>query len=73
MLGLLSVLRRKNCWTIAEQAGDVTPDGMQHLLAAARWDAGGPAETQVASARHLGRVRPCPSCSGCMLVMPQGS
>ena len=33
-------LRRKNCWTIAEQAGDVTPDGMQHLLAAARWDAG---------------------------------
>jgi SRSO17 transposase len=32
-------LRRKNCWTIAEQAGDATPDGMQHLLAAARWDA----------------------------------
>jgi len=40
VLGLLSGLRRKNCWTIAEQAGDVTPDGMQHLLAAARWDAG---------------------------------
>jgi SRSO17 transposase len=40
VLGLLSDLRRKNCWTIAEQAGDVTPDGMQHLLAAARWDAG---------------------------------
>src|SRR5690348_8289798 len=39
MLGLLSGLRRKNCWTIAEQAGDATPDGMQHLLAAARWDA----------------------------------
>jgi SRSO17 transposase len=39
VLGLLSGLRRKNCWTIAEQAGDVTPDGMQHLLAAARWDA----------------------------------
>ncbi len=37
---LTSGLRRKNCWTIAEQAGDVTPDGMQHLLAAARWDAG---------------------------------
>jgi SRSO17 transposase len=32
-------LRRKNCWTIAEQAGDATPDGMQHFLAAARWDA----------------------------------
>jgi hypothetical protein len=39
VLGLLSGLRRKNCWTIAEQAGDDTPDGMQHLLAAARWDA----------------------------------
>jgi SRSO17 transposase len=39
VLGLLSGLRRKNCWTIAEQAGYATPDGMQHLLAAARWDA----------------------------------
>jgi SRSO17 transposase len=39
VLGLLSGLRRKNCWTIAEQAGDATPDGMQHLLATARWDA----------------------------------
>jgi SRSO17 transposase len=39
VLGLLAGLRRKNCWTIAEQAGDATPDGMQHLLAAARWDA----------------------------------
>ena len=40
VLGLLSGLRRKNCWTIAEQAGDATPDGMQHLLGGARWDAG---------------------------------
>jgi SRSO17 transposase len=40
VLGLLSGLRHKNCWTIAEQAGDATPDGMQHLLAAARWNAG---------------------------------
>ena len=39
VLGLLSGLRRKNCWTIAEQAGDATPDGMQHLLTSARWDA----------------------------------
>ena len=39
VLGLLSGLRRKNCWTIAELAGDATPDGMQHLLAGARWDA----------------------------------
>jgi SRSO17 transposase len=40
VLGLLSDLRRKNCWTLAELAGDATPDGMQHLLAGARWDAG---------------------------------
>jgi len=33
VLGLLSGLRRKNCWTIAEHAGDATPDGIQHLLA----------------------------------------
>jgi SRSO17 transposase len=39
VLGLLSDLPRKNCWTIAEQAGDATPDGMQHLLAGAQWDA----------------------------------
>ena len=39
VLGLLSDLPRKNCWTLAEHAGDVTPDGMQHLLARARWDA----------------------------------
>jgi SRSO17 transposase len=37
--GLLADLPRKNCWTIAEHAGDATPDGMQHLLARARWDA----------------------------------
>lgn len=34
VLGLLSDLPRKNCWTIAEWAGDRTPDGMQHLLGA---------------------------------------
>jgi hypothetical protein len=38
VLGLLSDLPRKNCWTIAEHAGDATPDGMQHLLARAVWD-----------------------------------
>jgi SRSO17 transposase len=36
--GLLSDLPRKNCWTIAEHAGDASPDGMQHLLARAVWD-----------------------------------
>jgi SRSO17 transposase len=36
--GLLADLPRKNCWTLAEHAGDATPDGMQHLLARAVWD-----------------------------------
>lgn len=39
VLGLLSGLPRKNCWTIAEWAGEATPDGMQHLLGRAKWDA----------------------------------
>lgn len=39
MLGLVSQLPRKNCWTIAEHVGDATPDGLQHLLARAVWDA----------------------------------
>jgi SRSO17 transposase len=41
VLGLLAELPRKNCWTIAEHAGDRTPDGMQYLLARARWDPDG--------------------------------
>ena len=36
--GLLAELPRKNCWTIAEHAGDPSPDGMQHLLGRAVWD-----------------------------------
>src|SRR6266511_2048425 len=36
--GLLADLPRKNCWTLAEHAGDPSPDGMQHLLARAVWD-----------------------------------
>jgi SRSO17 transposase len=39
MLGLLSGLDRKNCWTIAEHRGDLSPDGLQHLLSRAVWDA----------------------------------
>ncbi|MFF8532038.1 transposase [Streptomyces sp. NPDC015532] len=39
VLGLLSDLPRENCWTIAEWAGERTPDGMQHLLGRAKWDA----------------------------------
>jgi hypothetical protein len=32
LLGLLSHAERKNGWTLAELAGDITPDGMQRLL-----------------------------------------
>jgi SRSO17 transposase len=38
VLGLLSGLPGKNCWTISEYAGDDSPDGMQHLLRKAVWD-----------------------------------
>jgi SRSO17 transposase len=41
LLGLLADLPRKNCWTIAEHAGDRDPHGMQHLLNRARWDTDG--------------------------------
>jgi SRSO17 transposase len=39
--GLLAPLAGKNGWTLAEVAGDTTPDGMQRLLNAAQWDADG--------------------------------
>jgi SRSO17 transposase len=41
LLGLLAELPRKNCWTIAEHAGDTDPHGMQHLLNRAVWDTDG--------------------------------
>ncbi|WP_055586476.1 IS701 family transposase [Peterkaempfera griseoplana] len=37
--GLLGPVGRKNGWQLAEYAGHATPDGLQHLLAGARWDA----------------------------------
>jgi SRSO17 transposase len=39
VLGLLSPAERKNGWTLAEQAGDRSPDAMQRLLNHADWDA----------------------------------
>lgn len=39
ILGMVSGLDRKNCWTIAERRGATTPDGLQHLLARASWEA----------------------------------
>src|SRR5439155_27142330 len=36
--GLMSDLPRKNCWTLAEYAGDRTPDRMHRLLERASWN-----------------------------------
>ena len=41
LLGLLADLPRKNCWSIAEHAGDSDPHGMQNLLGRACWDTDG--------------------------------
>jgi hypothetical protein len=37
--GLLGDAERKNGWQMAEQLGEATPDGVQHLLARADWGA----------------------------------
>ena len=39
--GLVAGLERKNGWTLAERAGEVSPDGMQQLLRRADWDVDG--------------------------------
>jgi SRSO17 transposase len=41
MSGLVAGLERKNGWTLAERAGEVSPDGMQRLLRRADWDVDG--------------------------------
>src|SRR6059036_1865631 len=38
LLALLSRQGPRNCWTLAEAAGEARPWGMQHLLARAVWD-----------------------------------
>jgi SRSO17 transposase len=55
MLGLVSDLGRKNCWTLAERAGHPSPDRLQHLLARAAWDADGVvADLRGYVSEHLG-------------------
>jgi SRSO17 transposase len=39
--GLVAGLERKNGWTLAERAGEGSPDGMQRLLRRADWDVDG--------------------------------
>jgi SRSO17 transposase len=53
--GLLAPLADKNGWTLAEAAGDATPDGMQRLLNAAAWDVDGVRDDLRAyTVEHLG-------------------
>ena len=53
--GLLAPLAAKNGWTLAEAAGDATPDGMQRLLNRATWDDGGVRDdVRAYVVRHLG-------------------
>ncbi|MGH3844545.1 MAG: hypothetical protein ACRDS0_24320 [Pseudonocardiaceae bacterium] len=55
VLGLSADLPRKNCWTIAEHAGEATLDGMQYTGAAAcgRLKRQGPAHAPLAAAGRL--------------------
>jgi len=53
--GLLAPLASKNGWTLAEAAGNATPDGMQRLLNRAAWDADGVRDDGRGDVvRHLG-------------------
>jgi SRSO17 transposase len=53
--GLLSTTERKNGWQLAEHLGDQTPDGVQHLLARADWDADAVRDDLIGYvAEHLG-------------------
>ena len=53
--GLLAPLAAKNGWTLAEAAGDATPDGMQRLLNRAAWDDDGVRDdVRAYVVRHLG-------------------
>src|SRR6478752_4332217 len=55
--GLLAPLAAKNGWTLAEAAGDATPDGMQRLLNRAAWDDDGVRDdVRGYVARHLGEA-----------------
>ena len=53
--GLLAPLAAKNSWTLAEAAGNKTPDKMQRLLNRAGWDDGGVRDdVRGYVTRHLG-------------------
>ena len=57
---MLAPLAAKKGWTLAEAAGDATPNGTQRLLNAAAWDAGGVRDDVRAYVTgHLGPLMAC--------------
>lgn len=55
--GLLGGAERKNGWQLAEELGEATPDGVQHLLSRASWDADAVRDDLVSYvADHLGEA-----------------
>ena len=59
LLGLLSQAERKNGWTIAEFAGDLSPAGMQRLLNFYAWDQERRGTCCGLGSRHLGDPGRC--------------
>jgi hypothetical protein len=57
LVGLLSELPVKNCWTISEYVGDSSPDGLQNLLAKAVWDTDGVVMTCVPTSWSISAAR----------------
>jgi len=55
--GVMSDLRRRNGWTIAERAGDRTPDRTQRLLNRAVWDGGRRRGLAVGAIDETGQVK----------------
>ena len=56
--GLVAGLERKNGWTLAEQAGELSPDGMQRLLRRADWDVDVSATTSAVMSPGSSATRP---------------
>lgn len=58
---LVSDVPTKNCWTLAEYAGDSSPDGMQHVLRKAVWDADAVRDdVRDLAVKHLGERQAVP-------------
>lgn len=58
--GPVAGLERKNGWTLAERAGEVSPDGMQRLLRRADWDIDGVRDdVRDYVVAHLGDAQGC--------------